>query len=246
MKIMRESPEIQPLGEEVPNWIPPDAPSVAPMVGRYCRLEKLNAEAHSQELYESNRQDAENRIWTYLPYGPFESYEAYQGWVEQVSRSLDPLFFAIIDSTNGQAVGVASYLRIDRPNGVIEVGHLNYSPRLQRTRAATEAMALMMARVFESGYRRYEWKCNALNVPSRTAAERYGFSFEGVFRQAGVVKGRNRDTSWYAAIDREWPALRTAFEAWLSPENFDTDGRQIVSLRNLTKPILESAGKVVK
>ncbi len=144
-------------------------------------------------------------------------------------------------STN-KAIGVASYLRIDPASGSIEVGHINYSPMLQRTPAATEAMYLMMQRVFELGYRRYEWKCDALNARSRAAAQRYGFSFEGVFRQATVYKGRNRDTAWYAAIDQEWPALQAAFLQWLDPANFDQDGRQRVRLADLTSPVLKQRG----
>jgi len=148
----------------------------------------------------------------------------------------DPLFHAIVERKTGEAVGVASYLRIDPANGVIEVGHINYSPLLQRTRAATEAMFLMMRRVFdELGYRRYEWKCDALNAPSRAAAGRYGFRFEGIFRQATVYKGRNRDTAWYAIIDKDWPALKAAYERWLAPENFDAEGRQRVRLAALVE-----------
>lgn len=147
----------------------------------------------------------------------------------------DPLFFAIVDSTSGEAIGVASYLRISPSSGSIEVGHLNFSPKLQRTPAATEAMFLMMRHAFELGYRRYEWKCDSLNDPSRQAALRLGLSFEGIFRQATVRKGRNRDTAWYAAIDKEWPALCTAFDRWLSPSNFDEQGHQRVSLSSLTR-----------
>jgi RimJ/RimL family protein N-acetyltransferase len=150
----------------------------------------------------------------------------------------DPWFVALIDRATGRAAGVASYLRIDPAAGSIEVGHINLAPAIQRTRAATEAMYLMMRWAFEAGYRRYEWKCNALNLGSRRAAERYGLSFEGVFRQATVVKGRNRDTAWFAAIDGEWPALKAAFETWLAPANFDAGGRQLTPLSTLTRPIL--------
>jgi RimJ/RimL family protein N-acetyltransferase len=154
----------------------------------------------------------------------------------------DPLFHAIIDAARHQAAGVASYLRVDPRNGVIEVGHINYSPLLQRSRAATEAMYLMMQRVFGLGYRRYEWKCDSLNAVSRAAAQRLGFSFEGVFRQAVVYKGRNRDTAWYAAIDSEWPELERAFLRWLDPANFDKDGRQRARLSELTAPVLKCRG----
>ena len=147
-----------------------------------------------------------------------------------MSRGNDPLFYAILDQATNRAVGVAGYLRIDPRNGSIEVGHLGYSPLLQRTPAATEAMYLMMARAFELGYRRYEWKCDSLNEPSRAAALRLGFVFEGIFRQAVVVKGRNRDTAWFSVIDSEWPALKAAFVNWLAPDNFDEQGRQLARL----------------
>ena len=155
----------------------------------------------------------------------------------------DPLFHAVVDRANGRATGVASYLRIEERAGVIEVGHINYAPPLQRTPASTEAMYLMMRRVFdELGYRRYEWKCDALNAPSRAAARRLGFRFEGIFRQATVYKGRNRDTAWFSVLDSEWPALKAAFERWLSPENFDEDGRQRQSLASLTVPLVDRTG----
>ena len=168
--------------------------------------------------------------------------EDYFVWLSESASKSDPLFFAIIDKAHGKAVGVASYLRIDPRHGSIEVGHLNFSPLLQQKPAATEAMFLMMDRAFGLGYRRYEWKCHALNEPSRRAAQRLGLSFEGVFRQAAVYKGRNRDTAWYAAIDQEWPALQSAFSRWLDPTNFDEHGRQRVALSMLTAPILKQRG----
>lgn len=176
-------------------------------------------------------------MWLYLPYGPFDSLQSYREWMVSFCNDSDPLFYAILDSKTTNALGVASYLRIDTNNGVIEVGHLAYSPLLQRTRTATEAMYLMMQHAFELGYRRYEWKCNSLNMPSRAAAERLGFTFEGIFRQAAVIKGRNRDTAWYSIIDKEWPALKQAFETWLADDNFDADGRQKVALSTLTSAI---------
>jgi RimJ/RimL family protein N-acetyltransferase len=230
------------IGFAVRDWCAPELPSRQSMVGRTCRLEALDAERHAGDLHEANSQDRENRIWTYLAYGPYESFDAYRKWAEDVSRGSDPLFHAIVDAATGKAVGVASYLRISPANGSIEVGHINYSPLLQRTPAATEAMYLMMKRVFESGYRRYEWKCDALNARSRVAAQRLGFSFEGIFRQATVYKGRNRDTAWYAAIDREWPGLENAFTRWLDPSNFDADGGQRLRLTELTQPILKARG----
>lgn len=227
----------QPLGFPVPDWQAPLCPSGETMEGRFCRLEALDPERHAASLQDANLLDPEGRNWTYLPYGPFETLESYRVWMDEYCRGRDPLFYAIIDLSRKRAVGVASYLRIDPANGSIEVGHLNYSPLLQRTPAATEAMFLMMKHGFELGYRRYEWKCNALNAPSRAAAQRLGFSFEGIFRQATVVKGRNRDTAWYAILDQDWPALKAAFLKWLDPSNFDAQGKQRIALSDLTRPI---------
>jgi len=227
----------KPPGTVVRDWQSPPRPGRVAMEGRLCRLEPLHT-SHIDGLYEVYGLDAEGGIWTYLPYGPFDSLASFRDWAEGTCFGDDPLFYAIVDPASGKPLGVASYLRIDPRNGSIEVGHINYSPQLQRTRAATEAMYLMMARAFELGYRRYEWKCNALNAPSRAAARRLGFSFEGVMRQATVVKGRNRDTAWFSVIDGEWPALKDAFENWLSPGNFDAQGRQRTRLSDLTAPIL--------
>src|SRR5690606_13208426 len=194
--------------------------------------------------WEAVSADRDNRNWTYLTTGPFARESEYRAWLERVAKSDDPLFHAILDRKSGKAVGVASYLRIDPPNGVIEVGHINFSPLLQRSPAATDAMYLMMRRVFdELGYRRYEWKCDSLNAPSRAAAERYGFRYEGLFRQAVVYKGRNRDTAWFSILDAEWPAIKIAFETWLDPANFDADGRQRRSLRELTQQAQEASGE---
>ena len=204
------------------------------MVGRHCRVEPLDPARHAAALDQANRRDRDGVIWTYLPYGPFGSADDYEQWVATVARGDDPLFHAIVDRTTERASGVASYLRITPEHGTIEVGHINYAPALQRTVAATEAMFLMMARAFdELGYRRYEWKCNALNAGSRRAAERLGFRFEGIFRQAAVVKGRSRDTAWYAILDADWPAIKAAFEGWLDPTNFDAAGRQRATLASL-------------
>ena len=172
--------------------------------------------------------------WDYLPYGPFDDLDSFKAFLSETCLGPDPLFYAICDQSSGRAVGMASYLRIDPPQGVIEVGHINYAPAMQRRPAATEAMFLMMRQVFDDwGYRRYEWKCNNLNDRSKQAAERLGFSFEGVFRQAAVVKGRNRDTAWFSMLDSEWPVNRAVFEQWLDPTNFDAAGNQRTSLAAL-------------
>ena len=215
----------QPIGFPLPKWTPPSVPARTAMDGQYCRLEPMH-ERFAHELYTAASHDPDGRTWTYLPYGPFASEDDLRSWLTRESQSDDPLFFVIVDATTGRAVGQASYLNIKPGQGSIEVGHVYFSPLIQRTRVATEAMYLMMRRAFETGYRRYEWKCDALNAPSRAAAERFGFSYEGIFRQATVTKGRNRDTAWYAAIDGEWPMLSAAFEAWLAPENFDASGQQ--------------------
>jgi RimJ/RimL family protein N-acetyltransferase len=223
----------QPIGDSVGEWKPPPVPPRELMTGRYCRLEPL-AVRHARELWDAYAHDRDHRNWTYLPNGPYETFDGYAAWVESAGASSDPLFFAVVTTTarpahaaaSRGAVGVAAYLRIAPEAGSIEVGHINFSPLLQRTPAATEAMFLMMRRAFELGYRRYEWKCDALNAPSRRAAERLGLKYEGIFQQATVYKGRNRDTAWYAVIDKEWPDLQAAFERWLDPENFDADGLQ--------------------
>jgi RimJ/RimL family protein N-acetyltransferase len=232
----------QPIGFPIPDWHPMPRPPREPLIGRYCRVEPLDPARHAAELYAANALDQEGKNWTYLPIEPFRTYASYVAWLWSIYAGDDPLFHAIVDQSTGKAVGVASYLRIDPKMGSIEVGHINYSPLLQRTVAATEAMFLLMARVFELGYRRYEWKCDSLNAPSRAAAQRLGFSYEGIFRQALVYKGRNRDTAWYASIDSEWPALKAAFQSWLDPANFDAAGQQRIRLSELTGPILKGRG----
>lgn len=215
------------------DWAPPRRPDSPALEGRYARLERLDADQHAGDIHRANT--ASDEIWDYLPYGPFLSASAYHRWARDMAGLADPVFYAIRDLSSGHWCGVASYLRITPEAGTIEVGHINYAPELQHTRAATEAMYLMMRWAFEAGYRRYEWKCDALNLPSRRAAQRLGFSYEGIFRQATIVKGRNRDTAWFAAIDKEWPALKVAYEAWLAESNFDVAGRQIESLSDLTR-----------
>jgi RimJ/RimL family protein N-acetyltransferase len=228
--IARMSESGMPVGAELAGWSPRPRPPRAVMQGRYCRVEPLDAARHAAQLYDANSLDGDGRMWTYLYSGPFESFDEYRAWVETRQPSEDPLFFAFIDAARGRAVGLGSYLRIDPANGSIEVGHLQFSPLMQRTVAATEAMYLMMMTAFDLGYRRYEWKCDALNARSRRAAERLGFTFEGVFRQAAVYKGRSRDTAWFSIIDSEWPHLDAAYRAWLDPGNFDLDGQQRRSL----------------
>jgi len=230
----------QPLGLPVPGWQGAPFPPRAVLNGRYCRLEPLDAERHAESLWSAMQLPGADSNWSYVTYGPFGRFTDYRDWLAQMAMQRDPLFYVAVDAENGEALGVASYLRIDPANGSIEVGHLNFSPRMQRTRAATEAMYLMMANAFELGYRRYEWKCNALNKPSWQAALRFGFQFEGVFRQARVDRGRNRDTAWFSILDGEWPALHKAFETWLAPDNFDAAGRQRQALSTLTAQVREA------
>jgi RimJ/RimL family protein N-acetyltransferase len=224
----------QPIGFPLPGWTARSRPPRSAIEGRLCRVEPVDVDRHASDLHAANLRDKDGRNWTYLAYGPYERLDDYREWMRRTCLGDDPLFHAIVDRSTGRAVGVASYLRIDPPAGVIEVGHINYAPPLQRTAAATEAMFLMMKRVFdELGYRRYEWKCDALNAPSRAAALRLGFEYEGLFRQATIYKARNRDTAWYAIIDRDWPALKGRYERWLDPSNFDAAGRQRQSLASI-------------
>ncbi len=223
----------QPVGPALEGWKAPGWPAREVMSGRFGRLEPLVVEVHGAQLFSELEVDREGRTWTYLPYGPFTEYSAFKGWMESYCLSNDPLFYAITEVGTGKTVGLAAYLRINPAGGVIEVGHLIFSSRMQRTPIATEAMFLMMKRAFEMGYRRYEWKCDSLNAKSRAAAERLGFRFEGLFRQDRVYKGRSRDTTWFSVIDAEWPALKEKFVQWLDPKNFDEAGRQKKALRSL-------------
>ncbi|MCD5363502.1 GNAT family N-acetyltransferase [Chromobacterium aquaticum] len=218
----------QMVGLPVTDWQPAAWPPRRSLSGRFCRLEPLDAASHGPALFAAMAADERN--WTYLSYGPFAVYQDYQDWLAAQQAKPDPHFYAIVDGATDLAVGVAAYLRIDPAMGCIELGHLNFSPALQRRPAATEAMYLLMRQAFELGYRRYEWKCDTLNLPSRQAAERLGFRFEGLFRQAMVYKGRNRDTAWFSILDSEWPALRQGMERWLAPDNFDAAGRQLRTL----------------
>jgi RimJ/RimL family protein N-acetyltransferase len=221
---MRTNEFGQEIGAALPQWTERPYPPRTSITGRYCRVEPLDA-AHAGDLF-ANLGSLHDGRWTYLPYGPFDTRDSFHQWVVDASARTDPFFHAIVDPA-GTAIGVAAYMRIDRANGVIEIGHLNFSPQLQRTPAATEAMYLMLRRAFdELGYRRYEWKCDSLNGPSRRAAGRLGFIYEGLFRQAIVYRQRNRDTTWFSIVDGEWPERKAAFEAWLSPDNFDPSGAQ--------------------
>ncbi len=229
----RTNPQGQPIGDDVPGWT--GAPSIpdTPMRGRYCDVVRLTL-SHADDLFRAYGTDAHGTVWTYMPVGPFDNADGFRDWMTQATNSRDPLFFAIIDKATGKAIGVASFLRIDPANGVAEVGYIAFSPLLQRTRMATEAMYLMMKRILgDLGYRRYEWKCDALNAASQDAARRLGFTYEGTFRQAVVYKGRNRDTAWFAIMDHEWSQLQAAFSRWLDPANFDASGQQRTTLQQL-------------
>ncbi|MEA2353449.1 MAG: hypothetical protein QOJ14_1863 [Thermoleophilaceae bacterium] len=216
------------------DWTPAAPPPRRALDGRHVRLEPF-AESHRRGLYASLHDGGDPTLWDFLPYGPFDE-PGWDTWFSASAASADPLFYALVDRASATPLGQASYLRIEPADGVIEIGHIALGPALQRTVAATEAIHLLARHAFDDlGYRRLEWKCNALNERSRRAAERLGFTFEGVFRQHMVVKGRNRDTAWYSIVDGEWPGVRAAFEAWLAPENFDPAGRQRRALAEIRR-----------
>lgn len=223
------------LGKDLPGWTPPPRPDRGVLAGRLVRLEPLEADRHAFDLHAAFT--GHHALWDYMPYGPFASSGAYHRWAREREAGEDPRFFVLRDQSTGQPGGIASYLRIAPEAGSIEVGHICIAPRMQRGAAMTEAMFLMMDWAFRAGYRRYEWKCNALNLPSRRAAQRLGFSFEGVFRNHMVIKGRNRDSAWFSVISDEWPALAEAYRVWLDPANFDSKGRQRQRLSDLTRPV---------
>ncbi|KAJ5760785.1 hypothetical protein N7520_007941 [Penicillium odoratum] len=209
---------------------PAKPPPATTLTGRTVRLEKLDPR-HTDDLYESIGRPELSAIWTYIPSGPFQDKETFTAFIEQLSKSPDPYLYALVDVPSNKAVGFLSLMRIDQRNRVIEIGFVVFSPLLQRTTAATEAFYLLAKAVFEDlGYRRFEWKCDSLNQPSRNAAARFGFTAEGVFRQHMIMKGRNRDTAWFSMLDSEWPTVRESFEKWLKVENFDADGKQIATL----------------
>lgn len=216
----------QPVGTTLEKPVAPRLPNTAPIEGRYCSIAPLSASDHASSLHAAYSAAADDGDWTYLPYGPFSDEGEFRQWLHSMEDLTDPLFFTIVDNVDGHGCGLAAYLRIDPRSGSIEVGHIHLARRMQRTAAATEAMYLMMKQAFECGFRRYEWKCDALNGPSRSAATRFGFRYEGTFRQATHYKGRNRDTAWYSILDNDWPALEEEYQRWLDPSNFDANGRQ--------------------
>jgi RimJ/RimL family protein N-acetyltransferase len=228
------SPDAHPVGVAV-DTTPAPRPQRVTLEGRFVSVVPFDFAAHGRDLYELSAGPANAGLWAYMGQGPFADFESFAAYYAEAAAKDDPLLFAIIDRASGRAVGHATYMRIAPQDRVLEVGNILYTPALQRTIGATEAMVLMARHVFDTlGYRRYEWKCNDLNAPSKRAALRYGFTYEGTFRQHMIVKGRNRDTAWFAMLDGEWPRIRAAFEAWLDPGNFDAAGKQKRSLGALT------------
>jgi RimJ/RimL family protein N-acetyltransferase len=222
--------EERPVGPVVDPLPPGHIPDGRILFGRWMRLEPVSAARHGEALWQASH--GHDHIWTYMGNGPFKDALAFHAWLKQCEASRDPWFYAFIRRDTGRADGMGAFMRADRANGVIEIGHIWMAPRLQRTREATDAIYLMLRHCFDDlGVRRLEWKCNALNAPSRRAALRFGFKFEGIFRQHMIVKGRNRDTAWFAMLDGEWPEVHRAFKAWLADSNFDAEGRQKAPLR---------------
>ena len=221
----------QPIGDALPNFKPGDLPKMERLEGRYVIVECLSKDKPGADLYEVYGPDSPADMWTYLFQNPVQSQEEWSALLDQMLTAQDRFYYAIVDKESGKALGTFALMRINRGSRVIEVGSVTYSPQLKRTRLATEAQYLLARYVFEElEYRRYEWKCDALNQPSRYAAERLGFIYEGTFRQAVVYKGRNRDTDWLAMIDKDWAAVKIRLEKWLSPDNFDENGQQIKAL----------------
>jgi len=235
--ITKPKVEVVSIGARV-DTVPAQRPQRTTLDGRVVSVVPLDPLAHAATLFDSTRGQQNEHLWLYLFEGPFATRAEFDSHLQQKANSEDPLSFAILDKPSGDAVGYASYMRIEPAHRVIEVGSILFTPRLQRTIGATEAMYLMARHVFDDlGYRRYEWKCNALNAPSRSAALRLGFTFEGVFRQHMILKGRNRDTAWFSMLDSEWPKRKAAFERWLDPSNFDASGRQRMSLSTLNSKV---------
>ncbi len=224
----------QAIGEALVNWSARSLPGDVTLQGAFCHLEPLDVARHASDLYEAYRSATDGRDWTYMFVGPFKDEGEYRQYAEKAARSTDPKHYAVIDNVLGKAVGTLALMRVDPGNGAIEVGNVAFSPLLKQKPASTEAQFLLMQYVFDVlQYRRYEWKCDSLNAPSRKAADRLGFTFEGVFRQAVIYKGRSRDTAWFSIIDSEWPALKATFLAWLSAENFGSDGKQLRTLAEI-------------
>ena len=220
----------RPRGPVVDPLPPGSRPDMRPLHGLWMLLEPISAERHAKQLHESIA--GHDGVWTYMGYGPWEGFEAFEAWAKEREAARDPWFYAFIRRDTGKACGMGAFMRCDAANGVIEIGHIWMSPELQKTREATEAIFLMIRHCFDDlGARRLEWKCDALNAPSRKAAARFGFEFEGVFHQHMIVKGRNRDTAWFAMLDKDWHRVRAGFERWLRPENFDEKGRQKAKLQ---------------
>lgn len=228
----------QAVGASLVDWSEPSLPPRAVLSGTYCQVEPLNPAKHARALSEICVSDTQARDWTYMAFGPFSTASEVHEWVEDYSQRAHSPYYAIVDSKSRLPTGVVCYLRMDPSHGSIEIGGIVYSDQLKRTAAATEAIFLLAQNVFDLGYRRCEWKCDSLNEASRRAALRLGFSFEGIFRQAVIYKGRNRDTAWYSIIDRDWPDLRRAYLRWFAPDNFDSAGRQKTRLSDLTQPLL--------
>lgn len=221
------------------NWVAPPVPSGSVLAGRYARLDPLSADAHAALIFREF--DGQDALWDYMAHGPYASAAQYHRWMRDAVADSTTVFYAIHNGDNGRFGGVASFMRIDPEMGTIEIGDVLLSPALSQTRAATEAFFLMLEWAFDAGYRRVEWKCNARNMPSRRGAQRLGFSYEGVFRQHMIIKGRNRDTAWFAVTDADWPALRAAYDVWLAPTNFDADGQQRERLADLTRLVRVSS-----
>jgi RimJ/RimL family protein N-acetyltransferase len=223
----------RPIGSIVDPLPPGSAPDHRPLHGRWVHLEPVSAARHGQALYESFvHYDTKGHVWTYMAYGPWPDFDAFVDWLKAREAARDPWFYAILRREDGKPCGMGSFMRCDAANGVVEIGNIWMSPGLQKTREATESVFLMIRHAFDDlGVRRLEWKCDSLNAASRKAAERFGFAFEGLFRQHMIIKGRNRDTAWYAMLDKDWPRVRKAFETWLLPENFDATGRQKAKLQ---------------
>jgi len=230
-----QSPSPLPLGEPLPDWQPRPRPTRVTLTGRYCRLEPLDAQRHTDALFSAYAQAADTaRDWTYLSVGPFADAEAFRAYIERISAQSDPLHFAVVDLSTEQPLGTLALMNQRPEHGVVEVGFVVLWPALQRSRLATEAQFLLMRYVFdELGYRRYEWKCDSLHQRSRNAALRLGFRYEGTFRQAIVYKQRSRDTAWFSIIDKDWPLVSAALSQWLSPNNFDANGEQIRRLKEI-------------